>query len=115
MDKDIRATVRECIERFDQIESPLISLGTPYVGMNKEVQCIIDIGGAAVPTLCEYLPTATPRVAAYIALCLEHLGDASVIPLLQQTLTESENKRDKGPFDYAFIGSARKAIQKLRA
>ncbi len=112
-DMNMLEKVRKLIAQCERVEPPFTSLGTPYVGLDKESQKVIDLGTDAVPYLCELIPSATPHAAAYIAFCLGQLGDSRAIPMLKETLDRFEKKKDKGPFDYAFIGNAREALQRI--
>ncbi|HBB35197.1 MAG TPA: hypothetical protein DDZ80_03950 [Cyanobacteria bacterium UBA8803] len=112
--QDVLKKVRQLITQCEEAEPPFDSLGTPYVGISEETQNVIDMGSTAVPALCELLPTATAHAAACIAFCLGRLGDSRAIPVLEQMLARYENKKDKSPFDYAFIGNAREALQLIR-
>jgi HEAT repeat protein len=105
--------IRRLIAACEQEEPPFSSLGTPYVGLNKAAQEIIDLGSAAIAPLLALLPSALPHSAASIAFCLGQLGDRKAIPLLKETLNQYEAKQEKGPYDYAFIGNARTALDML--
>jgi hypothetical protein len=105
--------IRRLVAACEQEEPPFSSLGTPYVGLDQYTQEIINLGALAVMPLLDLLPSAFPHSAASIAFCLGQLGDQRAIPLLKETLNRYEKKQEKGPYDYAFIGNARAALNLL--
>jgi HEAT repeat protein len=108
-----RRRVEALLDALEDLESPGSELGTPVLAQSSELDEIVALGPAAVPQLLSLLQDQTAKVAAYLVLALNRIGDRRALEDLRRLRSHYQALDSQGEWEYAVIGQCNLAIRAL--
>jgi HEAT repeat protein len=88
-------------------------LGTPQVGVSTEMERLVELGTAAVPSLVELARTGDARTAAHAVHALGRIGGASAVDAIREICERYAGR--EGDWERSVRGACNVALAELGA
>jgi hypothetical protein len=106
-----RDRIDAALATVEALEPPIVDLGTPQLDLTPELEEIVALGPRVVPHLLDRLRSASPKMAAYLALILRHVDDPAAVEGLRELKDRFEALPEKYEWHFAAIGQCREALE----